>query len=220
VVRRGQELVVHHRRGDVEGEIAADCVVNSSGRVAQVEGLDLAVGDVAHRDLRIDIDPFLRSKTNPDVLVAGDALDGIPQLSALATHMGHLAAHNLFSREPRALDLSAVPSVVFTVPNLASVGLTAERAKLAGRDVVVHDNDMHSWRSARSYAEDVAFARVLVDAKTEKIVGAHLLGHGAAETIHTFAAAIARGADARELAETVYAYPTFHSDIPYLVGRG
>jgi glutathione reductase (NADPH) len=76
---------------------------------------------------------------------------------------------------------------------------------------------MREWRSARTYGETVAWAKVLVERGSDRILGAHLVGHGAEETIHTFALAVEQGTPARELAERSYAYPTFHSDIKYLV---
>ena len=68
-----------------------------------------------------------------------------------------------------------------------------------------------------TYAETAAWAKVLVAKQSQRILGAHLVGHGAEETIHTFALAIEKGMPASEIAERVYAYPTFHSDLKYLV---
>jgi len=76
---------------------------------------------------------------------------------------------------------------------------------------------MIEWRSAKTYVENAAFAKVLVEDDTGKILGAHLLGHGAPETIHLFAFAMTYGVTAEQLSTTVYAYPTFMSDIKFLV---
>jgi glutathione reductase (NADPH) len=103
------------------------------------------------------------------------------------------------------------------VPALATVGLTEDEARKRSLEVEVKKNDMREWRSARTYAETVAFAKVLVGKASGRILGAHLLGHGAAETIHAFAFAMKHGVSAEELRETVFAYPTFHSDIKFLV---
>jgi glutathione reductase (NADPH) len=109
------------------------------------------------------------------------------------------------------------PAAVYTVPALATVGLTEAAAREAGLSFEVHTNDMREWRSARTYGETAAWAKVLVEKGSDRILGAHLVGHGAEETIHTFALAVEQGTAARELAERTYAYPTFHSDIKYLV---
>jgi len=123
----------------------------------------------------------------------------------------------MISEEQQAADYSAMPSVVFSVPALATVGLTEAQADASSRKVRVAENDMTSWRSSRTQAERVAYAKVLIDEHSDEIVGAHLVGHGAAETIHALAFAMQHGVTATQLKSTVYAYPTFHSDLKYLV---
>lgn len=218
--RQGDALAVRVRQGGTVRSIAADRVVNATGREPTTAALDLDRAGIEHQRGRIRVDAWCASVSNPDVYVAGDAHPAAPQLSALATHVGALAARNAIEGNVAPLDLRAVPSAVFTVPAVASVGLTAAAAeKLHGDAAVVVDNDMVSWRSARTYAESVAFARVIKHKATDRILGAHLIGHGAPELIHAFAAAIERDETAAVLADRVYAYPTFHSDMRYLVGR-
>ena len=76
---------------------------------------------------------------------------------------------------------------------------------------------MREWRSAKTYAETAAWSKVLVDEKSGQILGAHIVGHGSEEIIHIFAMAMKHGLPAAELASTLYAYPTFASDIKFLV---
>ena len=76
---------------------------------------------------------------------------------------------------------------------------------------------MTEWRSAKTHAETVAYAKILVEDGSQKILGAHLIGHGAEEIIHLFAFAIKHGVTAGEIADTIFAYPTFSSDIKFLV---
>ena len=106
---------------------------------------------------------------------------------------------------------------VLTVPALASVGLTEAEATEKGLSFSVNSNDMTEWRSSRTHAETAAYAKILVDDDSNEILGAHLIGHGAEEIIHLFAFAIKHGVTASEIADTVYAYPTFASDIKFLV---
>jgi glutathione reductase (NADPH) len=110
------------------------------------------------------------------------------------------------------VEYASVPSVVFLVPSFAAVGMTEAQATEAGLDFTVKTNEMTSWRSAVTYAETASIAKVLVENSSDKI-----LGHGAAETIHTFSFAIKYGITAGELANNVYAYPTMTNDIKYLV---
>lgn len=195
-----------------------DRVMNGAGRIAATDDLDLEAAGIDHDRGRIEVDDQLRSASNPDVYVAGDAIAGRPQLSPVATYEGRIVGHNLIEPDnPRSPAYGSMPSAVYTVPNLAQVGYSVAQAEAEGLEVDIRTNDMREWRSARTYAEPVAYAKVLIDRAADRIVGAHLLGHGAAETVHTFAMAIEHGIAASTLKNTVYAYPTFSSDIKYLL---
>lgn len=199
--------------------LTADVVANGAGRIADVEDLDLAAAGIDHDRHVIAIDENLRSISNPNVYVAGDANAASgPQLSPVATYEGRIVGHNLLNEnELKTADYSNIPSCVFTLPQLASVGLKEDQATAQGLKFSVKSNDLIDWRSAKTYAEKAAFAKVLVEDGTGKILGAHLLGHGAPETIHLFAFAMTYGVTAEQLGSTVYAYPTFMSDIKFLV---
>jgi glutathione reductase (NADPH) len=217
IEKRGRDFVVRFRHEGRWRSVGARCVANGAGRVADLEDLGLEAAGVTREGPRVDLDEFLRSRSNPDVFFAGDAIATKPQLSPIATYEGKIVGHNLTRESMAAPEYVSSPSVVFSVPALASVGWTEDEARERGRDFDVKQNDMREWRSARTYAETTAFAKVLVEKGSGHILGAHLLGHGAAETIHAFAFAIRHGVTADELRETVYAYPTFHSDVKFLV---
>ena len=213
----GERLTVQFRRNGRPETLTADRVANGTGRIPAVDGLDLDAAGIAHEGTRISVDACLRSTSNPDIFVAGDTLSGTAQLSALATYEGRIVGESIVSGEPRAPEYASVPANVFTVPALASVGLTEAEASAAGLSFAVKINDMADWRSSRTHAETVAYAKVLVEERSGRILGAHMVGHGAEEVIHLFAFAIKHAIAATQLAETVYAYPTFSSDIKYLV---
>jgi glutathione reductase (NADPH) len=156
---------------------------------------------------------YLRSTSNPAVYVCGDAAAVTPQLSPIATYQGRIVGRNIVDGPKHAPDYTGIPSCVFTVPALASVGLTQAAAEEKGIELRVAVNDMHGWLSGRTYAEDAAWAKVLIDAKTDRIVGAHLLGHAGEELIHIFALAIKHGIAATEIRDFIYGFPTFSADI-------
>lgn len=197
--------------------VRAQCVVNGAGRVADVDRLDLAAGQVDHKDGRIAVDGYLRSQSNPAVHVCGDALWNSPQLSPVATYEGNLVGRNIVDGAQYRPDYGTIPSCVFTVPALASVGLTEAQAKEQGRKFKVQTNDMLSWFSARTYGETVAWAKVLVEEVSDQVLGAHLVGHSGEELIHLFALAMRHRISASQLKEGVFAFPTFSSDIKNLV---
>ncbi|MBW2229924.1 MAG: NAD(P)/FAD-dependent oxidoreductase [Deltaproteobacteria bacterium] len=208
---------IHYRIDGRKTVTSSQLVVNGAGRVADLAGLDLSAAGIALDRGRIELDEYLRSVDNPDVFFAGDAIPGRPQLSPLATYEGNIVGHNLSHAELRAVEYGFQPAAVYTVPALAMVGLSEEAATEAGLDFEVRTNDMREWRSARTYGETAAWAKVILERETGRILGAHLVGHGAEETIHTFALAIEKGIPASEIASRVYAYPTFHADLKFLV---
>ncbi|MDA0240106.1 MAG: NAD(P)/FAD-dependent oxidoreductase [Proteobacteria bacterium] len=213
----GFKVTVEH--DGKERTIDADVVANGSGRIADVEDLNLEAAGVHHDRHVIAVDEHLRSVSNPDIYVAGDAnAQAGPQLSPVATYEGRIVGHNLtHDGDLQTASYLNIPSCVFTVPPLASVGYQEAAAEAAGLKFAVKTNDLTSWRSAKTYAEHAAYAKVLVEEGTGKILGAHLLGHGAPETIHLFAFAITYGVTAEQLSNTIYAYPTFMSDVKFLI---
>ncbi len=158
-----------------EGEshtVLADRVVNGTGRVANVDRLDLEAGGVAHDGIRVEVDESLRSTSNPRVWVAGDALVGPAQLSPLATLEGQIVGRNIVHGTTEAPDYGVVPSAVYTVPAFASVGLTEAEAREKGLDVTIAVNDMTGWFSGKSYGETVVWSKVLTEEATGRILGA------------------------------------------------
>ena len=216
-------LRVTFEQGGKEQVLDADRVVNGGGRVADVDALDLAAGQVKEERGRIAVDEHLRSVSNPSVHVCGDALWSSPQLSPIATYEGGIVGRNIVDivqhGGPRERpDYASIPSCVYTVPALASVGLTAAKAKEQGRRMKVHTNDLSAWLSSRTYGETAAWSRVLVEEGSDRILGAQIVGHAGEELIHIFALAMQHGITATQLRQTVYGFPTFSADIKSMVG--
>ena len=138
------------------------------------------------------------------------------QLSPLATYEGQIVGRNIVDGPTVKPDYRVVPSCVYTVPALATVGLTEEEAREQGLGVTVSVNDMTGWFSGKSYAESVAWAKVLVDEGADRIVGAHMVGHQSEELIHLFAMAMRHGIAASRIKEDVFAFPTFSYDLKNL----
>ncbi|MFW6066964.1 MAG: dihydrolipoyl dehydrogenase family protein [Myxococcota bacterium] len=216
-VERGNDgYVVRFREAGSASALETDRVIHGAGRVAALDDLELDAAGVAVDDGKPRLDAHLRSRTNPDVSFAGDARGPGPQLSPVATYEGRLVARNAIhmgASHPRTPDYGSVPACVFTVPALATVGQTERQAREGGASIEVHETDMSGWISGRTYGEKVAYSKILVDEGTRRLLGAHLVGHGAPEVIHAFALAMRHGLGADALEEMVYAYPTFHADI-------
>jgi glutathione reductase (NADPH) len=213
VEKAGDSLQVYFEHQGERQFVESSRVVNGTGRIANVADLNLEAADIKHDGIRIEVDATLRSVSNPAVWVAGDALVHSAQLSPLATYEGRIVGRNIVEDAALEPDYSIVPSAVYTVPALASVGLTETEAKRAGLDVDVVTSDMSSWFSARFYAETVAWSKILVEKGSRRIVGAHIVGHHGEELIHLFALAMRHGINADQLGDEMYAFPTFAADI-------
>jgi glutathione reductase (NADPH) len=213
IERAGERLRVVYEEGGSEHTVEGHRVVNGAGRVANVDGLNLVGGEVEAERQRIALDAHLRSTTNPAVYVCGDAVTESGQLSPIATYEGRIVGRNIVDGPKHTPDYTGIPSCVFTVPALASVGLTQANTEADETSLRVVVNDMRGWLSGRTYAENAAWSKVVIDKNTDRILGAHLLGHAAEELIHIFALAIKHGITATEIRDSVYGFPTFSADI-------
>jgi glutathione reductase (NADPH) len=226
-LRLGTSVVGVERHGDgfrvttetTGGErwtVDADLVVHGAGRVPALADLDLEAAGVESSKRGVTVDDHLRSVSNPRVWAAGDAADsGGPPLTPVAAHESHVVASNLLKGPHRTPNHDGVPSVAFTGPPLARVGLTEAEADARGLDIEVHTGDTTDWYTYRRVRAEVACYKVLTAG--DRVVGAHLLGPGAGELVNVFALAIRHGVSARALRETIWAYPTHASDVPYMV---
>ena len=208
--------VVFEHDGAEHG-VTADRVVNGAGRIANVAGLDLDAGGIKHDRIRIEVNEHLRSVSNPAVWVCGDALVGPPQLSPLATYEGRIVGRNIVEGASHKPDYSVVPSGIYTVPAMSSVGLTEAQAAAQGLDVTVTTNDMTGWFSSKAYAESVAWVKTLVERDSGRIVGAHMVGHQGEDLIHLFAMAMKHGITADQIKDQMFAFPTFSADLKSMI---
>jgi glutathione reductase (NADPH) len=218
VERTGDGLRVH---ADQEGRMLqfdADLVVHAAGRVPNLEGLDLEAGGVRFGKRGVEVDGHLRSVTNRRVFAAGDAAASGMPLTPKASHDAEVVAANLLDDDlPRQADYTGMPSVVFTLPPLARVGLLEDEALNRGLRFRVNHAVTDGWFSARRLNETCSGHKVLIDEDSGRILGAHLVGPHADEVINLFALAVRHGIPAQALAETPFAYPTGGSDLSAMV---
>ena len=210
-------LTVRASAGGKPATFQADMVVHAAGRVPDIDALDLTAAGVETEHGRLQLNEFLQSVSNPAVYAAGDADAVGPPLTPVAIHEGKVVAANLLEGNRRTPNYRGVPSVVFTIPPLARVGLLETEARERGLRVRVNREKTSGWYTARRVAEDTAGFKVLVEEGGERILGAHLLGPNADEVINVFGLAIRRGLTADELKEAIFGYPTAASDISYML---
>lgn len=197
--------------------VDADLVVHAAGRAPALESLDLETAGVANDRGRLILNEYLQSVSNPAVFAAGDAAQTGPPLTPVSSHDAKVVAANLLKGNHRQPDYRGVPSVVFTIPPMATVGLTEAKARDQGLKFKVKSQKASDWFTARQAAEPTYGFKVLVDEDSDHILGAHLVGPHAEEVINLFALAIRHNLTAADLKSTMFAYPTGASDIGYMV---
>lgn len=193
-------------------------VINSAGRSPAIFDMDLEKANVAFGEKGVEVNEYLQSTTNPNVYAAGDAADtdGIP-LTPVAVMEGHIVASNILKGNIKKPDYTAIPTVVFTLPTMASVGFSEEEAVKKGLNFKVNKDRVPDWFTAKRINEKTYAYKTLIEKETGKILGAHLIGPHAEEVINLFALAIKAGFTSKDLKTMILTYPSSSSDVVYMV---
>ena len=217
IERSGDVYRVRTQTPQGEAVIEADLVVHAAGRVPDIDNLDLPAAGVAAANGRLRLDGYLQSISNPIVYAAGDAAAQGPPLTPVSSHDGKVVAANILEGNRHKPDYRGVPSVAFTLPPIAAVGLSEAAARAQGVKVRVKSAKVPDWYTARRVGETVYGYKTLADEETGRILGAHLVGPHADDVINLFALAIRHDLTAYDLKSTMFAYPTGASDIGYML---
>jgi glutathione reductase (NADPH) len=213
----GSGFAVHALTDGEPHVVSCDLVVHAAGRVPDLVPLNLSRGKVEVDAGRLRLNEFMQSTSNPSVYAAGDAASTGPPLTPVASHDGKVVAANLLEGNQHRPDYRGVPSVAFTIPPIATVGMSEETARASGLSFRVNSAKVPTWYTARRLNESIYGFKTLVEDRTERILGAHLVGPHAEEVINLFGIAIRHGLTARDLQATIFAYPTGASDIGYML---
>jgi dihydrolipoamide dehydrogenase len=193
-----------HLKG--EEVISADIALISIGRKIFTEGLGLEKAGIALGERgEIEVNDSLETST-PGIYAIGD-VTGKLQLAHVASHQGIVAACNTLGEKKR-MHYNAVPAVIFTHPEIATVGITLEEAKASGKDISVGKFPFLALGKSVAAMETEGFTQVITDKKTGQILGAQVVGHEAASLIAEMAVAIANELTVDCIEETIHAHPT------------
>jgi dihydrolipoamide dehydrogenase len=192
--------------GGTTATIDTDCILVSVGRRPNSENLGLDLAGVA-LDKRgfVLADDQLRTNVG-GIYAIGDLIGGM-MLAHKATKEGEVVAE-IIAGHKAAMDIRTIPAVVFTDPEIASAGLTEDEAKAKGHDVKVGKFPFAALGRALSVNDTEGFAKVICDAKSEEILGVHIVGNGASDLISEAALAIEMGAVVQDLNLTIHPHPT------------
>ncbi len=218
IEKDSQHLIVHASKGNTKESFEADLVVHGAGRVAEIGDLDLEKAGIDYERKGVSVDEYLQSVSNGSVYAAGDAAaSGGPPLTPVASMEGSVVATNMLEGNQHRPDYTAVPTVAFTVPPLASVGLQEATARRQGMKFKTNHADTSGWYSSLRVGMKYSGFKVLVEEDSDRILGAHLLGLHAEEVINLFTMAIQFGLRADDLKKVRYSYPSHSDDISYMI---
>ncbi len=186
--------------------VTADALLVSAGRECNIHGIGLESFErIRVEQGRIQVDEFQRTG-QPGIYAIGDVVGG--GLAHVAAHQGLIAVEHIAGHQPYPLDRARVPRCVYTRPEVASVGLTEEEAHRSGREVKVGKFPFRSIGKAQVFGEIDGFAKLVTDAQSGELLGAHLVGPHVTELISEAGLARLLNATAWEITIAVHPHPT------------
>lgn len=215
--RDNDEVVMHVRQGSLDGTLRATAILFATGRNPNTGDLGLENVDVNLTDRGfIMVDGSMRT-TNPDVFAAGDVTGG-PGFVYVAAAGARVAAENAiknltpagsFADVLREFDLTVVPNVIFTSPQVASVGLTERKARESGHNIRVSTLEMSQLPRALVSGDTRGFVKIVAEAASGRLLGVHAVAPLAGELMGEAALAIRFGLTARDISGTLHPYLTW-----------
>ena len=198
--------------------VITQMVFNTAGRVPSIEKLDLEKGNVSFEKGGVSVNEYLQNPSNPSVYACGDvSASGSLPLTPTSSQEARIVSLNIRIGNHTKMDFPPVPSVVFTIPQLATIGLTEIEAKEKGYDYVVEYKCVPKWFNAKRINEEVYAYKTIVDKKRDIILGAHIISSDAGEMINLFVLAMCGKLTTENLKAMIFAYPTWGNDIKGMV---
>jgi dihydrolipoamide dehydrogenase len=209
--KAGVTLQLEAAAGGATSELKADIVLVSIGRRPYTDGLGLReIGVALDNKQRIKVDAHYETNV-PGIYAIGDVIAG-PMLAHKAEDEGIVAVEMIAGLKPR-IDYDAIPAVIYTWPEVASVGKTEEELKAAGITYKTGKFPFTANSRARTNADTDGFVKILADAATDRVLGIHIIGPDAGTMIAEAALAMEFGASSEDIARTTHAHPTLNEAV-------
>jgi glutathione reductase (NADPH) len=187
--------------------LEADCILYATGRVPNTRNLGLEAAGVAlNAKGAIAVDGYSQSAA-PSIYAIGDVTDRV-NLTPVATAEGVAVANTLFNDRPSALDYENIPTAIFADPNVASVGLSEEKARTRHGDVEIYATRFRPLKHTLSGSGEQTFMKLVVERASNRVVGVHMVGADAGEIMQGIAIAIKCGATKTQFDATLGIHPT------------
>lgn len=189
------------------GTVVVEQVLYAIGRTPKTSGIGLAENGVAlDAEGAVVVDEYSRS-TVDNIYAVGDCTNRL-NLTPMAIAEGQAVAETLFNDNPTVADHSGVPTAVFSLPSIGTVGLTEEEARECYPAVDVYRSDFRPLKHTLSGSEERTMMKLVVDAASDRVLGCHMVGPDAGEIIQGFAVALKCGATKKQFDGTVGIHPT------------
>jgi glutathione reductase (NADPH) len=229
--QRGIQFRLNHTIAAVEKKGRALCARLSDGTSHDVDQVMFAIGRRANTgnmglqevgvalDSRgaITVDAASRSSV-PSIYAIGDVTDRL-QLTPIAIREGHAFADSAFGSTPWTVDHTNVPTSVFSEPEIGVVGMTERDAQAGGRAIDIYRTSFRPMKSTLSGRATTVLMKLVVDRESDRVLGVHIVGEGAAEMIQMVAIAVKMGARKADLDATVALHPTSAEELVTLRAR-
>ena len=189
-------------------ELITDCVFYATGRRPMLDNLGLEnTGVKLDKRGFVEVDDLYQS-AEPSILAIGDVI-GRVQLTPVALAEGMAVARRLFKPEQyRPVDYQMIPTAVFSLPNIGTVGLSEEQAVEAGHKVQIFESSFRPMKLTLTECQERTLMKLVVDADTDKVLGCHMVGPEAGEIVQGLAIALKAGATKQHFDETIGVHPT------------
>jgi glutathione reductase (NADPH) len=198
--------------GDTGGQIEADLLLWAVGRIPNTKDLGLeTAGVLIDKEGAVIVGD--ENRTNiPSIYAVGDVTNRV-QLTPVAIREGHAFADSVFGGKPRTIDYSCIPTAVFSNPPIASVGLTEEEAKAKRGDIKIYRSDFRAMKNVLAGRNERALYKMVVDGKTDVVLGLHLIGPDSGEILQAAAIAVKAGLTKQAFDDTVALHPSMAEEL-------
>lgn len=213
VEKENKNYIIRYKQEGKNKTVKSRIVFNTSGRVPATALLDLDKANIENDETGVIVDDFLVNKTNKNVYACGDVSSKSLPLTPLSGLQGYIVGNNIIKENSKEFTNPLVPSVVFTYPNLATVGYSEAAAKKRYKDIIVFKGDASNWYNAKKENSDLYAFKIIANERTKEIVGAHLLSSEANEAINVFTTAINAKMTTDEFKKMIFTYPSYASDL-------
>lgn len=196
-----------------DGQLGTDMIVHGAGRIPDIENLQLENAGIEQDKGTIVVNEYLQCTSNTAVYVAGDVTGRSMRLTPVAEMEGEIAAFNMINGNSKIPDYHIIPSVVFSLPSMASVGLRQENLGDNKNLFNVYFQNTSEKHITKRHGLNYSAFKIITEKENDKIRGVHLLGHNCDEVINGFSLAIRQGLTINELKETIWTFPSVMYDI-------